>query len=224
MSLRARSPGLNDAGRRTGPLWSTCHLVRSALTAVVPVRITLNVADRVVPDRLPVDREEHGGSRPRRPTHPDCGRHGSRDRVAALPHAAGRPQISPARRRLSLALLEAIFRECVHDILQRGAPPVLRFDPGHPALLAKLIEAVHEWHLLLPVDGRGAQGRTGRGPGAEAPRPAPLPAPIETAKLTVSSRYDDGIYANSRRISFSLFAFRPSAGKSTSRDWIASCP
>src|SRR6266508_4456573 len=61
--------------------------------------------------------------------------------LSPLPHAAGRPEISPARRRLSLAL--------VHDILWRGAPPVLRFEPGHPALRAKHIQAV-EWHLLPP--------------------------------------------------------------------------
>src|SRR6266704_2768932 len=123
-----------------GPRPAARFAARSALTAVVLVRITLNAADQVVPDRFPVDRQEHGGSRPQRPTHPDCGRYGFRDRVDALPHAAGRPEISPARRRLSLAFFEAILREGIHDILQRGAPPVLRFDPGHPALLAKLIE------------------------------------------------------------------------------------
>src|SRR6266511_557253 len=63
----------------------------------------------------------------------------------------------PARRRLSLVLLDAIFRECVHDILWRGAPPVLRFEPGHPALRAKHIQAV-EWHLLLPLNRRGTEG------------------------------------------------------------------
>src|SRR5438552_1733254 len=57
--------------------------------------------------------------------------------------------------------------------------------------------------------------------GALRDRRAHLPAPIETAKLTVSSRYGDGIYANSTRIAFSFFAFRASAGKSTSRDCVA---
>jgi hypothetical protein len=42
--------------------------------------------------------------------------------------------------------------------------------------------------------------------------------------LVVSSLYGDGMYANSRRISFSFFAFRASAGKSTSNVWVASCP
>src|SRR3989304_2085661 len=47
---------------------------------------------------------------------------------------------------------------------------------------------------------------------------------ITTVKLTGSSLYGDGMYVSSRRISFSFFAFRASAGKSTSTDWVASCP
>src|SRR5947208_5645278 len=48
--------------------------------------------------------------------------------------------------------------------------------------------------------------------------------PTDTMKWTVSSRYGDGMYARSRRISFNFFAFSASAGKSTSSDWMASCP
>src|SRR4029450_7601169 len=48
--------------------------------------------------------------------------------------------------------------------------------------------------------------------------------PMETTNLTVSSWYGDGMYASSRRISFNLCAFSASAGKSTSKDWVASCP
>jgi hypothetical protein len=33
----------------------------------------------------------------------------------------------------------------------------------------------------------------------EPPRRIHLPAPIETAKLTVSSRYDDGMHAKAQR-------------------------
>jgi len=49
-------------------------------------------------------------------------------------------------------------------------------------------------------------------------------SPIETGSRTVSSRYDDGRYTRSRRISFSFFAFRAAAGKSTSTTWVASWP
>src|SRR2546422_5040709 len=59
-------------------------------TTLFRSRVTLDAAERVVPERRPVDRDEHGGSRPRRPTHPDRGRHGSGDRVDALPHAPDR--------------------------------------------------------------------------------------------------------------------------------------
>src|SRR5439155_20892868 len=81
--------------------------------------------------------------------------------VDALPHAAGGPEIPPARRRLALAFFEAITRECIHNVLRLGAPPALRFDPGHPALLAKLIEAVHGLHGVLPINRRGVEGRIG---------------------------------------------------------------
>src|SRR5437870_9045471 len=136
--------------RCESPLRYSSTLIGSSLTAVVLVRVTLDAAERVVPERRPVDRDEHGGSRPRRPTHPDRGRHGSRDRVDALPHAAGRPEIPPARCRLALAFLEPIPQESIHNVLRRGAPPMLPFDPAHPALLAKLIEAMNGLHLVLP--------------------------------------------------------------------------
>src|SRR6266850_749015 len=198
--------------------------IRSALSAVVSVQIALEAAERVVPERFAVDRDEHDGALPRPPICPDYGRHGSGALVDPLPYAAGRPEIPPARRRLALAFLEPILRECIHDVFRRGTPPVLRFEPGHPALRAKRIEAAQECHLLLAVNLRSFKGRIGGGSRAEPPPGAHLPAPIETAKLTVSSRYDDGIYANSRRISFSFFAFSATAGNSTSRDWIVSCP
>ena len=42
--------------------------------------------------------------------------------------------------------------------------------------------------------------------------------PTDTMTWTVSSRYCDGMYARPRRISFNVFAFSASAGKSTSSD------
>src|SRR5207245_1803032 len=117
---------------------------RSALTTVVLVRIMLGAVERVVPERLPVDRDEHDGARPRRPIHPDCGRHGSRAGVDALPHAAGGPEIPPARRRLALAFFEAITRECIHNVLRLGAPPALRF-----ALSANMSETVTPWKFSV---------------------------------------------------------------------------
>src|SRR5437899_4721812 len=128
--------------------------LRSALSAVVPVALTIEAAERVIPARLSVDLDEHDHSRLPRLVHPDGGRHGPRAEVDALPHAAGRRQIPPARRRLTLAFVEAILRERTHDVLDvlgGGAPPVLRFDPGPPALRAKLIEAVHGFHRVSPL-------------------------------------------------------------------------
>src|SRR5207302_2593690 len=81
---------------------------RSAFAAVVRVRVTLETAERLIPARLSVDRDEHQSSRPPRLIHPDDGRRGSRAPVDTPPHATGRLEILPARRRLALAFFEAI--------------------------------------------------------------------------------------------------------------------
>src|SRR4030095_917371 len=80
------------------------------------------------------------GLRPHQPIHPDRRRHRSRARVDSLPHAPGRPAITPARRHLPLALLEAIARECTHDLLGSRGPALLCFAPGHPAAPTQLVE------------------------------------------------------------------------------------
>src|SRR6266700_1759278 len=115
--------GVPSGSRRILP--SCWRAGRSAFASVVRVRITLEAAERVIPARLSVDRDEHQGSRPQRLIHPDGARHGSRGGVDSLPHAIHR---------------------------------------------------------------RGSEGRTGGG-SEEPPRGTHhLPTPIETGKLTVSSR------------------------------------
>src|SRR3990167_8189171 len=88
---------------------------------------------------------------PRRAIHPDRRCLGSRARNDALPHAARRPAITPARRHLALSFFEAIIREGIQNLLRRGEPSVLLFDPCHPTLLAKLSEAIHPSYLVPPI-------------------------------------------------------------------------
>src|SRR2546426_6299728 len=133
-------------------------MTRLALTPFFLVQITLKSRTAAL-ERVAIDGDEHDGLRPRRAIHPDRRGHGSRARVESLPHAPGRPAITPARRHLPLALFEAIIRKRLHNVLGRGDPSVLLFHPGHPALLAKLAEAVHGPHrvLLLALADRHAE-------------------------------------------------------------------
>src|SRR5213592_754282 len=93
----------------------------------------------------------HYGLMPRRPIHPGRRSHRSRTRIDTLPYAAGRLPLTPARRCLAVAFFEAILRECLDDLLRCRDPSVLLFDPRHHASLAKLIEARHLSHRVLPL-------------------------------------------------------------------------
>jgi hypothetical protein len=59
-------------------------------------------------------------------------------------------------------------------IVSSGA--VLLVDPGHPALLAKLVEAIHRLHRVLPITRRGAQSVWKMTQGEHLP--SYLPSPI----------------------------------------------
>ena len=90
-------------------------------------------------------------------------------------------------------------------------------DPGHQDLPAAARTSGGTPRSRMPVDGSSLRTMRWRALRFYWP-------PMDTVKLTVSSRYGDGMYASSRRISFNFLAFSASAGKSTSSDWVASCP
>src|SRR5207247_8558253 len=52
---------------------------------------------------------------------------------------------------VTVAFFVAIPRDCLHDLLLRRDPSVLLFAPRHHASLAKLIEARHLSHRVLPL-------------------------------------------------------------------------
>src|SRR3989304_191185 len=74
-----------------------------------------------------------------------------RARIDAFSHYTPRPALPPARRPLGLAFFESFIREGIQNLLRRGEPSVLLFDPCHPALLAKLSEAIHPSYLVPPI-------------------------------------------------------------------------
>jgi hypothetical protein len=80
-------------------------------------------------ERFPIDLDEHEGVMPCRTIHPGRRRGGSRTGMDALPHAGRREAITPARRRLTRAFLEAFVREGVHDLLGHRDPAVLLHHP-----------------------------------------------------------------------------------------------
>ncbi len=68
-------------------------------------------AHSVSPDkRLPIDIDEHDGLMPRRAIHPDRRCLRSRARIDALPQAARRPAMTPARPHLALAFWKPSFK------------------------------------------------------------------------------------------------------------------
>src|SRR4029453_3301350 len=94
-----------------------------------------------------------------------------------------RPSLSLKRLRLTIYLESASTRSFA------AAPHTrVRFDPRHPAPGAKVIEGAHELRLVS----RQPRSRLRRAECEVAPTPPRtahhLPGPIETAKLTVSSR------------------------------------
>src|SRR4030095_9267396 len=138
-----------DSPAGTGLSVMTPRAMALSLTAVLVVRVSLSPRD-VALEGLTLDGDEHQGLRPSLPVHPDRRRHHSRLRVDALPHAPARPAIAPAGRQLTLALLETISRERAHDLVRSRDPALLRFDPGHPALPAKLVDGIHSLHQAIP--------------------------------------------------------------------------
>src|SRR6266545_3152227 len=118
---------------------------------------------------LPIDIDEQDGLMARWAIHPDRRCLGSGAPIDALPQAARRPAIAPARRHLSLAFLEAIVRKGNQNLLWRPDPSVFIFGPRHPTLVAKIIERrsdpIHLWHApsRVPVKGRDPESQsTGR--------------------------------------------------------------
>ncbi len=80
-----------------------------------------------------------------------------------------------------------LIAEGIHDFFRRGDPSGRLADPGHPALLAKLIEAVEPLHRAHGLDRRGLSGWDRRGCQGNRRARAHLLPPIDTVKLTVSS-------------------------------------
>ena len=83
--------------------------------------------------------------------------------VDTRPRATGRLEILSARRRARGAFFEAILREGLNRVVRRGDHPCCASMQPHPALGAKLIEAVHDLRLTLAIHGRGFAGRIGGG-------------------------------------------------------------
>src|SRR5439155_472014 len=103
-----------------------------------------------------------------------------------------------------------ILRQGVQEHRAERRPLAGGADARGPLKLAG--DAAHE------VDARG------RHPSEYARSHSHRCPPMATVKWTVSSWYGDGMYASSRLIPLSFFAFSASAGKATSSDSVASCP
>src|SRR5688500_3545176 len=99
-------------------------------------------------EQLAIDCDEHHGLPRQQPVHPDRRRHRSRSDIDSLPEAPGWSTITPARRRLALAFLEAIRGQRSDDLLGSHDPAALGSEPRHPTLPAKVGDGVHRLHTV----------------------------------------------------------------------------